>query len=557
MINKTQATEQAIGRAKAVITSPAGGIITTLIARKTNTQTSERLAFSGSVVFEDAVITHISSSVFPIVESILASLDIPVPSLDLSAVNSAATSSSDIGMTIQGFSADIPIFLALLSAALELPVCQDMVFTGHIASPDGDVNQVKGLSQKSEAAVLDPGITTFVFPNLYSDMSLKVLKPKEYETVKASVHGCRGRIRLIQISSIADLLEKTLDSDSIVTASLRSGFFYGSNRGEKGNHVYWSAQYLTQSNPKRFWNAMEKTLFSKNSKRCHELLRLFATYHISAEKYPSRAGEQLNRLVLSLPLPVKNIPGLFPLLPKEQYITLIQYAGKKDHTDISYLHNSLYRETGSQRSSISAPRQKTYGKKDEYRPIDAVLDQLNQDYIETQVTRVYDEARASFILDKITVNSHEELLAVLTGFYTHVLRYNDSETGHVDQACMETEALDLFTRAFPGKQRNRDALAEARHGTRGGIRYILDTLTEFLKQEARQKYIVKTFNDAIDPLDYEARLAMIKDLLKREEGRLPSDITSQPPEKFADDYEAIIQAYVESITKVTDIFKRL
>ncbi|MBN1551692.1 hypothetical protein JW979_09490 [bacterium] len=556
-MNSTHDTEQAIGRAKAVITSPEGGVVTTIIARKTGKVDSERLTFSGTVVFIEEAKKHIRNIIFPIIESILESLDISISGFELSAVNSGASSSSDIGLTIEGFSADVPIFLTLLSAALDLPIRQDMVCTGHIASPEGDVAQVKGLPEKAEAAVNDPGIKTFVFPSLDSEISLKVLKPKEYEKVKASVHGCRGRIQLIQITSIDDLFEKTLDPGSIVSASLQSGFFYGGNQVKKGNHVNWLAQYLTRGNPRRFWNAMENALFSKNSERCHELLTLFVSYHISRELYPSRIGEQLNRLVLSLPLTVKHTPGLFPLLDKELYIALIQFAGKKDHNDISYLHNALYRETLSARSPVGVPREKTPARKDKDRPIDIILHQLNQDYIESTVTRVYDEARASFIMDSVTVSSHEELIAVLTAFYTHVLRYINAETGHVDQIHIETEALDLFNRTFTGKQRSRDAQVEARHGTHGGMRSILDTMTEFMKHEARQKHIVKTFHDAIDPLDYEAKVELISDILKREEGRLPPEITSQPPEKFADDYESIIQAYSESITKVTDIFKRL
>jgi predicted ATP-dependent protease len=38
------------------------------------------------------------------------------------------------GVQVSGFSADVPMFLAMLSARLQMPVRQDVVSTGHIAS---------------------------------------------------------------------------------------------------------------------------------------------------------------------------------------------------------------------------------------------------------------------------------------------------------------------------------------------------------------------------------------------------------------------------------------
>jgi hypothetical protein len=68
---------------------------------------------------------------------------------------------------------------------------------------------------------------------------------------------------------------------------------------------------------------------------------------------------------------------------------------------------------------------------------------------------------------------------------------------------------------------------------------------------------LKTLRATLDPLDVEQRVGIIQEIFRREENRLPVEITSQPPEKFAAEYEMILQAYVESNARMTEIFKRL
>ena len=45
-------------------------------------------------------------------------------------VNLGAASTANVGLSISGFSTDVPILLALLSAALRIPLPQDVVTSG-------------------------------------------------------------------------------------------------------------------------------------------------------------------------------------------------------------------------------------------------------------------------------------------------------------------------------------------------------------------------------------------------------------------------------------------
>lgn len=551
-------TEEAIGRAKTVLVSGEGpATVTSIIAHTLKNKTSNRLIFSGSVKFEETVQKHLKNTVLPLVDDLLQLLNIPFQSYELSAVNIGAASSIDSGTIVEGFSVDISALLAMLSAGLEMPIRQNILFTGHISSPDGDIAQIKNIPAKAEAAVTDKNITSFVFPSLDKDISLKVLKPKEYETATAAIRSCRGRIKLIEVNNIADLLEKTLSPEAIVSASLNTGFFETSITVTESNHLKNAATFLTQNNNNRFWDSLEKELILKDVKKSHSILTKFSDYYVRNAKYPSRFGENLSGLVISLPVTVRQTPRLISLLPKEQYIKLIQYASESDHEDITHLHNALYGQVKKQPVITDST---LHTEPDSYETNDFLnyfLNQLNPETIEMQVTRVYDEARGRFVIDKITVENNNEFIDTLTAFYAHVCRHINSSKSHVSSAKMSDEIMNVLNKIFPGKKKYNEALAIAKYGTHGGMRYILDIITEHLKQAARDNHILKVFKETIDPLDYQLRVSLITKLLNREKFHLPEEITSQPPERFADDYEEIIKAYSQSMSNLTTIMRRL
>jgi hypothetical protein len=110
MENKTY-----IGRANTALVSGEGAaVITEIIAKTFEEKKSQKIYFSGSVNFDEPVKDHIRSTILYCVNEIIQSLKIPIQSFEISAVNIGATSSSDIGLSIQGYSADVSIFMAML-----------------------------------------------------------------------------------------------------------------------------------------------------------------------------------------------------------------------------------------------------------------------------------------------------------------------------------------------------------------------------------------------------------------------------------------------------------
>lgn len=551
MQNKTY-----IGRAKTVLVSGEGAaVITEIIAKTFEEKKSQKIHFSGSVNFDEPVKDHIRSTILCCVNEIVHSLRIPIQSFEISAVNIGATSSSDIGLSIQGYSADVSIFMAMLSASMKLPIEQDILFTGHIASKEGDISQVKMLGTKSEAAVIDKGVTTFVFPSLESDSSLEIFKPKEYENSISAIKSCRGKINLIPVKNTLELIRKTLSDESIVLASLNNNFFITRyDEIQNGNHKPLLSFFL-QDNNKRFWKSLEYRLLNKNVNESHLLLNAFVDYYIRMKRYPSNFGKKLSELVLSLPYSVKKKNELFPLIKKNKFIQMIQYVEDNDHDDIYLLHKVLYESNDVKiKVNESVNEVKIEGNDDTDR-LDYILEQINPDFIDLNITKPIDEARAGYVLDKIQAENYEDLLNTITAFFIHIYRHTNNHFVDISSEKFNIEALELFKNTFTKQAEFKEAISIALNGNKGGLRYILDKITEFLKKDTRDKHIFAIINDAINPLDYELKKRLIEKIMDREKDRLKLNPEKMNAEQYVENYIAIIQEYAQSKNSLNRIFK--
>ncbi|MDD3558268.1 MAG: hypothetical protein PHW27_06795 [Melioribacteraceae bacterium] len=548
--------ETYIGRAKTVLVSGEGSAaITDIIAKTVEEKNSQKLYFSGSVNFDEPVKDHIRSTILYCVNQIGQSLKIPIQSFEISAVNIGASSSSDIGLSIAGFSADVSIFIAMLSASMKLPLEQHILFTGHIASKEGDISQEKLLGAKSEAAVIDKGVSTFVFPSLESDSSLEILKPKEFENSISAIKSCRGKIRLIAVQNTLELIRKTLSDESIVLSSFNCNFFRTKfDEIQIANHEPLLSFFL-EDNTKRYWKSLEYRLINKNVKKNHLLLNAFVDYHIRMKKYPSNFGRKLNELVLSLPYSVKKKKELFPLIKKDKFIQMIHHAKENDHDDISELHKVLYESIEGKIKFKKSLEEVKVEERDESDRLDYILDQINPDFIDLHITKPIDEARASYVIENIQAENYDNLLNTITAFFIHIYRHTNNHLVDISNEKFNIEALELFKNTFPKQSEFKEAVSIALNGNKGGLRYILDMIAKYLKKETRDKHIFAIINDAINPLDYELKKRLIEKIMDREKDRLKLNHDKMNAEQYVENYIAIIQEYAQSKNSLNRIFK--
>ena len=80
-------------------------------------------------------------------------------------------------------------------------------------------------------------------------------------------------------------------------------------------------------------------------------------------------------------------------------------------------------------------------------------------------------------------------------------------------------------------------------------------VVEICLGEEQEKHINFVLKLMMDSLDWEGKVALMGEVLKRLEPHLPPEIISQPPERFAAHYESIVRAYVQSMDRVKSVFR--
>ena len=519
-------------------------VISAIIVRRVTQR--RRLRFSGKVEFSRSVKNHIKKIILPIIDSILKRLGLPKKNFEISAVNLGAASALDIGVTISGLSADVPLFIAMLSQALQIPVSDDFVSTGHIASVEGDISAVRGIPAKEKAAQNDTSVKHFLCPNLEKDESLKALSPNQRNRDIDAIVWAKGSLRTSMVSGIGQLIRLVFTEDSIVLASLIEGFFDISKVPKQFNNpIQEVVSFLTCNNQRRFWDVLHRGFQAGDCEKGKELLQAYTKFYISRKEYPSGFGAKLFQLICSLPPIVRKLNIDFPIMDKDVFVELNMFTRQNDKDYVPLLFDAVYGRNIIDSNPIeTSPEMRTpdFG----CLAFDTVVSQINEQALARKFG-IIDSARACFVLESSRIKSYEELINTLQAYYIHLQRYIGSTPEIPDRSEARSETIKLLEKTFYDKGGDKAAFVQARDCTQGGIRSILDMLTEQYKAEKQNAYINRVFKDAIADMDLEDRVKCIRAIMKKIGPSLPKELKDQPPERFARSDETvrtIIMTYV-------------
>jgi len=554
----------AIGRAKTVIVFEGGvspvALVSDIVVRISADNKKDRLVFRGPVHFEARCLTHLHSVILPLVDRLTEQLAIPGRNYEVSVVNIGAAASLDRGIEISGFSSDLPMFIALLSASLQVGLRQDLISTGHVASLGGDLAPVRGIPLKLDAALASPRINGFAFPELEMNRSLQVLTPIEYQSAKESLLRHKGDIKIYPLGDISDTLRIFFTDPSIVLGSLKTGFFsLKAPPGEAQDPIGRTVELFVEGNEKRFWDALGHTFMNRLVKNSRLLLQTYLDFHLKNHCYPERFGEQLFRLVVSLPPSTRTLDDLFPLVSPEFCIKLTQHANKNDIEDVRKLYKALFGEVvGGQPIVLSETGLTESHESDtENELFERLLAELSEESLTQKIGQPFDNARGSYATDSVTVKDGFEFNDAITSFYGHIFRHIGSPEGSLKRSALSSEAIELVRAAFARKGGYNAALAEGKHGINGGMRLVFDAMTEHLKQEKKKKYSNMLFKVSIDPLDQDAKIKLMKVFMERIGPQLPVDMRGKSPEQLSFHWEEVIHTYSESLDRVSGLLKIL
>ncbi len=549
-----------IGTAKTVLVFDLGGvrkaIITSIQASISKKRLKGRVSFLGPVALNAESQTQIRTIIINIIDRMTKPLGIKELDFEICITNPGVSSVNDTGLEIAGYSAELPVFLAMLSAALQIPIPQDMVATGHLASTNGDIAPVSGLIEKLKASIADTSIRKFMYPDLKRDQSLKALTPVELKETELALATKQEFIELCPVKNIAKAIALVFSEEEIILGSLVSGYF-NADLSKDGNDgpIDQALVLLSAENEARFWRILESNLLDNEINRSRTLLDQFAWFYISSKEYPAGFGEKLYHLLVSLPPMIRKNRKLYPLITIKNYLQLAQLAKDDDFSDLQKLF-SCNQETihgGKYHTEPSDDKKSVPEQPDSI--LQYFLKALTPPNIAEEILLPIDQARAAYNMDRIQIDSYDEFTESIISFYTHLLLHLNQIKGITNKQLLAPDALDLLNRTFQEYGGIKAAYEESRSAVKGGLRYIFDKMTERLKAEEREKFIRMVFKSLMDPLNFEMKVALIEAFFKRLGSSLPEDIRSRPPEQYATDYEIIVRTYAESLEKMIDTLR--
>jgi hypothetical protein len=552
------------GRANTVLVFGHGkdskAAISSVVAQIRAQQRGKRIRFIGPANFAQKTAKHIIEVVLAAADNIINALDLPKNSFDISVANLGATSLNEIGITISGFSADVPVLLAILSASLQLHISDNIVCTGHIASPDGDIQMVRGLPAKLRATEKAESIQIFMHPEVNHDNSLEYFTPTEKETITDALLKAKSVIRTVSVRDIDDLVRAVFAEDQVMLASLKKGFFKSfPSIASRETAIGRAMEFFTKDNEKRFWEALERQMIAGRNDDAKQLLLAFAEFHTGRKTYPKKMGSRLFNLIQSLPPETRRRNLDFPVLLISKCIQLSQLAHESELDDVVVLFKAT---TGDKTQQL--PMVEVQKKRAEDTAVDHgndqlqfILSEIDADALTASISLPIDNARAVYLVGKVIVESNEEFNDSIASYYVHLLRHTRKVPESVDMKAAAAEGFALLEKAFAKKGGLKGALAEARNATNGGLRFIFDLMTEQFKHEQLEKYVNLVLKSELDPLDWDGKVDLIRAFLNCLKNHLPAEITSQPPERYAGHYDILVRAYVKSMDQVRSLIRSL
>jgi len=536
-------------------------VISAVVVRRIERADKRRLRFGVTVKFSDPVRRHIRRTLLPIVDNIVEKLGLPEKCFEISGVNLGAASALGVGVNVTGLSADLPTFIAVLSAALQIAPLNDFVATGHIASSQGDITAVKGIPAKLEAAISDGSVKRFIYPDLRGDASLKALSPNQRDHSIMAIMAARDTIHTKAITGIDELIREAFAEEDVLLASLQEGFFdVSGSRGGGGDPVSGAISYLTDNNEKRFWNVLHRYFSAGMFDEGKELLETYAAFFIRRRRYPTAFGAKLLQLICSVPPQVRRLKIEFPILDRAACAEINRFARQNDYDDVPLLFDAaLGRHIVHKSEPCKLDETPGTGTPDaDCMVFDTVISMIDEQALAQEVGIPVDSARGSYTLTSSTVDTYEEFLDTLQSFFIHLQHYiGPGTTGSLGTADARQQTIALLQRTFRDKGGDKAAVAMARDSAMGGMRSILDACTEQLKAERRAAYIQRVFRDALDASNWDESVRFMRGAMKRLGPFLPAELRNEPAERFAENWEVIVQAYVQSLDRIGQLLRTM
>jgi hypothetical protein len=190
--------------------------------------------------------------------------------------------------------------------------------------------------------------------------------------------------------------------------------------------------------------------------------------------------------------------------------------------------------------------------------IDNLLAELDERRMAERVAMPHDEVRARFPLRKNTAEDFDQYTDLLGEYYNHHYTQCVTRGGSLPRAEAVGRAKEILEHQY--RRRNGNivtAYNDAHDGTNGGLRVQLDLIADALKTESVERYVRDVFDRHVRPNAWAEKVSIIRQFIARCGANLASVIQADQPERYAQDYQALVFSYVQALQATSAIFRRL
>ena len=187
-----------------------------------------------------------------------------------------------------------------------------------------------------------------------------------------------------------------------------------------------------------------------------------------------------------------------------------------------------------------------------------LLSALDERQIAQRVGIPHDEARMQYPLRRNTVDCFDNFADVIADYYNHHFRRCVSAGGRLSSGDAAGRAKEIIEREY--RRRDGDivtAFNDAKDGTNGGLRVVLDTIAEALKAESVERYTREVFDREVAPNAWDDKVELIRQFIRQCGANLASSIRADQPERYAQNYSELVRSYVAALQRTSSIFRRL
>lgn len=184
-----------------------------------------------------------------------------------------------------------------------------------------------------------------------------------------------------------------------------------------------------------------------------------------------------------------------------------------------------------------------------------ILARISQHGSAGQVAARHDGARLTAEQHPTRVDNHEQFAAVIGAFVNRQVQLTGGQTyAPYEARAVAKEMLNQYGRRYELTYNNyaRDAI----DGRNGGLRAVLDILTDLIRDQQTSRYISDTIDQYVDPLSYDQKVAVTQQVIDHFRRLNPDAIDDPRPEVHAQNYVDMLRELNKQIDTFSNRMRR-